>query len=75
VRYQPSSLPDAHLSRVVLAEFIQLTPNRTATVTISGQRVSVILVGRSHTGTTVAEGPGLFRVQLEQRNPAIATGW
>jgi hypothetical protein len=30
VRYQPTSLPDAHLSRVVLAEFVQLTPDRLA---------------------------------------------
>ena len=33
VRYQPHALPDAMISRVVLADFMQLTPDRTATVT------------------------------------------
>src|SRR5712692_7211189 len=31
-RFQPNSIPDAHLSRVVLADFAQLTPDRTAAV-------------------------------------------
>ena len=32
-RYQPQSLPNAHLSRVVLADFIQLAPDRAASMT------------------------------------------
>ncbi|MEI7556740.1 hypothetical protein [Candidatus Chlorohelix sp.] len=32
-RYQPYALPDAKLSRVVLADFVQLTPYRAATIT------------------------------------------
>jgi len=32
-RYQPQSLPGAHLSRVVLADFAQLLPDRSASVT------------------------------------------
>jgi hypothetical protein len=32
-RYQPQSLADAHLSRVVLADFIQLLPDRSASIT------------------------------------------
>ncbi len=32
-RYQPQSLPNAHLSRVVLADFIQLAPDRAASIT------------------------------------------
>jgi hypothetical protein len=31
-RFQPNSISDAHLSRVVLADFAQLTPDRTALV-------------------------------------------
>ena len=31
-RYQPHSLPDLHLSRVVMTDFIQLVPDRTAQV-------------------------------------------
>jgi hypothetical protein len=33
VRYQPYALRDAKLSRVVLADFVQLTPERSATIT------------------------------------------
>jgi hypothetical protein len=33
VRYQPHALPDAKVSRVVLADFAQLTPDRAAMVT------------------------------------------
>jgi hypothetical protein len=32
-RFQPDSVPDAHLSRVILAEFIQLLPGRGASIT------------------------------------------
>jgi hypothetical protein len=32
-RFQPDSIPDAHLSRVILAEFIQLVPGRSASIT------------------------------------------
>jgi hypothetical protein len=32
-RYQPNSLPDEKLSKVVLADFVQLAPDRTASVT------------------------------------------
>jgi hypothetical protein len=31
-RYQPDSIPDAHLSRVVLADFAQIAPDRVAAV-------------------------------------------
>jgi hypothetical protein len=35
-RYQPESIPDAHLSRVVLAEFAQLMPGRSASIAFDG---------------------------------------
>jgi hypothetical protein len=31
-RYQPHSIPTAHLSRVVIADFVQLAPDRTVTI-------------------------------------------
>jgi len=34
-RFQPHSLPNAHLSRVVMTDFIQLAPDRTAEVVLS----------------------------------------
>lgn len=36
-RYQPKSIAHAHLSRVALADFMQLAPDRTATVVAGGQ--------------------------------------
>lgn len=35
-RYQPKSLPDAHLSRVVLADYAQLVPDRAASIAFDG---------------------------------------
>lgn len=35
-RYQSESIPDAHLSRVVLADFAQLMPGRSASITFDG---------------------------------------
>ena len=35
-RFQPKSLPDAHLSRVVLADFAQLVPGRSASIAFDG---------------------------------------
>jgi len=32
-RYQPQSVPGAHLSRVVLVDFVQLMPDRSASIT------------------------------------------
>jgi hypothetical protein len=35
VRYQPNSIAKAHISRVVMTDFIQLVPDRTAAVTVN----------------------------------------
>ncbi len=46
VRYQPDSLPGMHLSPVVVCDFAQLTPSRTATLTRpSATEVRVIVSG------------------------------
>ena len=34
--FQPKSLDGLHISRVILAEFIQLTPDRSASIGVSG---------------------------------------
>jgi hypothetical protein len=45
-RYQPQSLPGLHLSPVVICDFAQLTPERTATLTRpDAQTVRVLLSG------------------------------
>ncbi len=78
-RYQPNSLPNCHLSRVVRAEFIQLTPERTMTIAPVPPTTSQFKV--THTGVTYdaprkaagrafimpQAGPNLIRVTVEQR--------
>jgi hypothetical protein len=44
-RYQPKSVDDAHLSRVVMTDFIQLTPDRTASMTMEDGSAEVMLEG------------------------------
>ncbi|MGH2729265.1 MAG: hypothetical protein ACRDJI_01505, partial [Actinomycetota bacterium] len=43
-RYQPKSVPDAHLSRVVLADFVQLAPDRSATITFDAVNAKLLKV-------------------------------
>jgi hypothetical protein len=52
-RYQPESIPDAHLSRVVLADFAQLAPYRSASIAfdpIDTTSLEVAVSGRTHRG-------------------------
>jgi hypothetical protein len=52
-RYQPQSLANAHLSRVVLADFIQLLPDRAASITfdpIDPTSVQLAVNGLTYTG-------------------------
>jgi hypothetical protein len=44
-RFQPNSIEHAHLSRVVLADFAQLAPDRTVTLTRQGTSLKVLLSG------------------------------
>jgi hypothetical protein len=46
-RYQPQSVEGVHLSPVVVRDFVQLLPDRKATVAISGDGVEVEVVGES----------------------------
>jgi hypothetical protein len=54
-RYQPQSVPDAHLSRVVLADFAQLVPDRSASLTFDPVEPTFVQVAIN--GLTYA-GPG-----------------
>jgi hypothetical protein len=44
-RYQPNSIPNAHLSRVVMTDFMQLVPDRTAELSFSGDNMTVTVSG------------------------------
>ena len=86
-RIQPHSLPSAHLSRVVMTDFIQLAPDRTAEVVLSPGTAAIMVrgfSGRNHVADVSPYpfmdpelfGPGMapnttMRVALEQRVPGV----
>ncbi len=85
VRYQPQALADAKVSRVVLADFAQLTPDRVATVTSDPHHprtLRVVVSGVAPRGPQpllqaeprpqdVSKRPTQIRVRLQQRDDAI----
>src|SRR5262249_39916874 len=82
-RYQPNSIAGVELSRVIQADFIQLTPDRAASVTYkSDTLVLVTVTGLSYKrifpGLLGQPGPGRIEVQLQVRDPRIPDpdlGW
>lgn len=77
-RFQPHSVKtgatDVSLSRVVLLDYIQLAPSRTATVTTDPSDRSSVLVsvsGRSYKAGAAGSGPAGVEVTLEQRRPQM----
>jgi hypothetical protein len=76
VRYQPNALLDSKLSRVVLADFAQLTPDRAATVTCDPyhpRRFRVAVSGVAPQGPALGAngGPTSVGVRVQQRDPNI----
>ena len=83
VRYQPHALADAKVSRVALADFAQLTPDRAAMVTSDPHHprtVRVVVSGVAHRGPQavalveprpphLAELPTRIRVRVQERDP------
>jgi hypothetical protein len=68
-RYQPNSVPNAHLSRVVLADFVQLTANRTASLTRPSKQsdtLNVAVTGLSYSKLTGTDGASIVEVSVEQ---------
>jgi hypothetical protein len=63
-RYQPNSIPGAHISRVVLADYAQLVADRTASLTRSGNAATVSVRGPAGYSDTAlfmgadTQGPG-----------------
>jgi hypothetical protein len=86
VRYQPHSLEQAHISRVVLADILQTLPDRTVTITPDAAQPASLAVAvngpsiaarRDPTGAIV-NAPTMVEATLEQRAAAIADetlGW
>jgi len=90
VRYQPHALPDAKLSAVALADYAQLTPERSAVVTADPyhpRRLRLTVSGPGPTGpapvitgrppTTPVYAPTTIVVSVEERDDAIQSdlGW
>jgi len=76
VRYQPISVENAHLSRVVLADFAQLTPDRTATIVVdpkNPKKIDLAVVGTSYQASKAAAGPSTMEVTVEAK-PVGADG-
>ena len=87
VRYQPHALADAKVSRVVLADFAQLTPDRSAMVTSDphhAKTIRVVVSGVAPRGPDpVFHGqpadkfgvhrPTQIRVRVQQRDEALAS--
>jgi hypothetical protein len=71
-RYQPGSLADAHLSRVVLADFAQLLPDRAASITFDPLDPTALEL--AVTGLTY-QGPGTASMTVTvQMQPAGGGG-
>jgi hypothetical protein len=90
VRYQPLALPDAKLSPVLLADYAQLTPERSAVITADPyhpRTLHLTVSGPAPSGpaplihgaqpTNPVTVPTLVTVTLQQRNPSVQTdmGW
>ena len=77
-RYQPQSIANAHLSRVVLADFIQLLPDRAASITfdpIDPTAVQLAVNGLTYTGPGAASMIATIEMQPPgSGDPRMDTG-
>jgi hypothetical protein len=78
-RYQPNSLAGAELSGVVLADFAQLAPDRSASVTFGAdpRYVNVAVSGTGYALTADGQTFGTVEVTVERRDPGVPgdLGW
>jgi hypothetical protein len=69
-RYQPHSVPNAHLSRVVMTDFIQLAPDRRTELTLSDGTAAVTVKG--YAGRNIVqdtEGLIFQRIDFQTSDP------
>ncbi len=75
-RYQPHSLPGVELSHAVLADFVQLSPDRSAVLSIDPARPNT---ARVFVGGLTPEGPQqlVYAVNVERRMAGVYSdvGW
>lgn len=78
-RYQPNAVAKAELSRVVLADFVQLAPDRSAILTYDpydADKLTISISGLTYKAIADLEGKreeggSTIEVHLEQRRPEI----
>ena len=82
VRYQPDALLEAKVSRVVLADFAQLTPDRSAMVTCDPhhpRRLNVVVSGIAPVGPSPSAGGRATQISvcIQERDPQLPgeLGW
>ena len=76
-RYQPKSIHDAHLSRVVLADFIQLMPDRSAFIIFdpsNDKKIQVSVSGLTHDNPIKATMQVTLEIQSKE-NSDNGTTW
>jgi hypothetical protein len=79
-RFQPISVPGAHLSKVVTADFIQMAPDRTVSLAFNRadlREMDVTVSGASYVQAAAGSGPGVIEVALETHAAGMPeeAGW
>ncbi|HEV8399217.1 MAG TPA: hypothetical protein VGQ18_05180 [Gemmatimonadales bacterium] len=79
VRYQPNSVDNAHVSRVVVTDFAQLAPDRVANLSFDDSKpkeVTLGVYGRRYTESTAGDAPAL-QVHVESLRDDVPEelGW
>jgi len=71
-RFQPKSVPNAHLSRVVLADFAQLAPDRTASIVFDKKNlkeIEVAVSGPGYKSSAAGRMGNQLEVTVETQSP------
>jgi hypothetical protein len=72
VRYQPNSVANAHLSRIILADFMQLAPDRTASVVSDSKQPSLLHIAVA--GPAPVRSTNVVTADLEQQAGGVTDG-
>ena len=72
-RYQPRSMDHAHLSRVVFADFAQLLPERTVSLTRGGPRIGITVSGPAPQESPLTKTQ--MTVQLQRKTGESDLDW
>jgi hypothetical protein len=67
-RYHPKSVVDAHLSRIVMADFIQVAPDRSATLTFDSsdpRKLRVTVTGVAYRASAAGQFPSEVEISVE----------